>query len=267
MQTYDFSRSYFRFRIDLAAQPMVTLSHKPPTTVNNVRINLDCRIALTDRRAGTTQVFGLGVSCKTERVGAERDLWLLPNADFKPVVGEEDFLIIKSWQKKNMGVMRHPASLGPQPERQVGLVKEAWVNASVTFREVPGRVLGDVNAIIEGIRSERPLVCRSAYSAPGGDYDVVIDHPVKTINFSEREGVYQTDTGPILLPDLSPERLGREEKLIGCLDLAYSALNASSWAEFIVNAPTQLAPDISVNHYAQPRRIEGMVNQIIEVLD
>lgn len=265
MLTYDFSRSYFRFRVDLATQPMVTLSHQPPTTVNNVRINLDCRIALTDRRAGETHVFGLGASCKTERVGAERDLWLLPNADFKPVVGAEDFLIIKSWQKKNMGVMRHPASLGPQPERQIGLIREAWVDASVTFREVPGRVLDDVNAIIEGIRSQCSLVCRSAYSTP--DYDVVIDHPVKTINYSEREGVYQTDTGPVLLPDLSPERLAREEKLIGCLDLAYSALNASSWAEFLVNVPTQLTPEVSVNHYAQPRRIEGMLNQIIQVLD
>ena len=33
--------------------------------------------------------------------------------------------------------------------------------------------------------------------------------------------------------------LSTEEKLIGCLDLAYSALNASNWAEFIVNVPTQ----------------------------
>jgi len=264
MLTYDFSRSYFRFSVDLANQPMVTLSHQPPTTVNNVRINLDCRLALTDRSVKKTHVFGLGTSCKTERVGSERDLWLLPNADFKPVVGAEDFLIIKSWQKKNMGVMRHPASLGPQPERQIGSVKEAWVEASLTFREVPGRVLNDLNAIIAAIRSERPLVCRSAYST--NDFAVVIDHPVKTINYSERDGVYQTDTGPILLPDLSPERLAHEEKLIGCLDLAYSALNASSWAEFVVNVPTQLAPDISVNHYARPRRIEGMVNQIIEVL-
>lgn len=265
MLTYDFSRSYFRFRVDLAAQPMVTLSHKPPTTVNNVRINLDCRIALTDRQAGKTHVFGLGASCKTERVGADRDLWLLPNADFKPVVGTEDFLLIKSWQKKDMRVMRHPASLGPQPERQIGLIKEAWVDASLTFREVPARVLDGVDAIIEGIRSERPLVCRSAYSVSG--YDVVIDHPIKTINYSERERAYQTDTGPVLLPDLSPERLRREEKLIGCLDLAYSALNAPDWAEFIVNVPTELSPDISVNHYSQPRRIEGMVNQIIEVMD
>lgn len=265
MRTYDFSRSYFRFRIDLAAQPMVTLSHRPPTTENNVRITLDCRLALTDRRSGNTHIFALGASCKTERVGAERDLWLIPNADFKPVIGSEDFLIIKSWQKKNMGVMRHPASLGPQPERQIGLVKEAWIDAAVTFREVPGRVLEDVSAIIEGIRSERLLVCRSSYSA--GDYDVVIDHPVKTINYSERESVYQTDTGPVLLPDLSPERIAREEKLIGCLDLAYSAVNAPSWAEFIVNVPTPLSPEISVNHYAQPRRIEGMHNQIIEVMD
>src|SRR6185295_10048639 len=109
----------------------------------------------TDRRSGKTLVYGLGASCKTERVGAERDLWLLPSADFMPVVGEEDFLIIKSWQKRGMGVMRNPPSLGPQPERQVGLVKEAWLTSGVTFREMKGRALENIDQIIEAIRGER----------------------------------------------------------------------------------------------------------------
>jgi hypothetical protein len=264
MLTYDFSRSYFRFRVDLKAQPAITLSHVPPTTVNNVRINLECRCALTDRKTGRTTIYALGASCKTERVGGPGDLWLLPNGDFCPVVSDEYFLITKSWQKKQMGVMRNPPSLGEQPERQIGLVDEAWVNAGVTFREVAGRRLETIEEIIAGIRGDQPLVSRTEYSQ--GDYDVVIDHPVKTINYSERESVFQTDTGPILLPDLSPERIQKEEALIGCFDLAYSAFNATDWAEFIVNAPTELSPEISVNHYSQPRRIEGTRNAIIEVL-
>ena len=261
--TIDFSRSYFRFRVDLTAQPAITLSHKMPTSVNNVRINLECRCSLTNKKTGLSRVYGLGASCKTERVGSERDLWLLPNADFAPVVSDVDFLIIKSWQKKGMGVMRNPPTLGPQPERQIGLVKEAWATSSVEFRSVPGKILTRTEAIIAAIRSDRPLVSHTEFSQ--GDYTVTIDHPVKTINYSERENVFQTDTGPILLPDLSPERVAKEESLVGCLDLAYSAFNAETWAEFIVNVPTELTPGLSVNHYARPVRIENAKNWIVEL--
>lgn len=263
-ETIDFSRSYFRFRVDLAAQPAITLSHKMPTTVNNVRIDLECRCELTNKKTGLSRVYGLGASCKTERVGSDKDLWLIPNADFAPVVSDVDFLIIKSWQKKGMGVMRNPPSLGPQPERQVGLVKEAWATSSVEFRMVPGRALAGIGEIIQAIRGDRPLVSHTEYEQ--GDYRVVIDHPIKTINYSERENVFQTDTGPILLPDLSAERLSREESLVGCFDLAYSAFNAANWAEFIVNVPTELTAGVSVNHYAKPVRIEGTKNVVMEML-
>ncbi len=257
-------RSYIRFRVDLAEQPAITLSHDPPTTVNNVRIQLECRCAVTDGRTGQTEVFGLGAACKTERVGAEQDLWLQPNADFNLVASEENFLIIKQWQKKDMGVMRQPASLGPQPQRQVGRVDEAWTAFELVFREQPARQLDSIEQIIAAIRGDNPIVARTAYDE--GDYRVVIDQPVKTINYSERENVFQTDTGPIVLPDLRPQRLDAESQLVGCLDLAYSAFNAADWIEFIVNVPVELSADIRVDHYAQPRRIEPVENTLFELV-
>ncbi len=260
--TIDFSRSFIRFRVDLAAQPAITLSHKPPTTVNNVRIGIECRCELVHRPTGTRRIYALGTSCKTERVGAARYLWLEPNADFCLVLSAEDFLIIKNWQKCNMGVMRFPPSLGVQPERQIGNPREAWVESSITFREVPAaRTLDSVEAIMAAIRTDQPIVSHTEYD--DGDYRVVIDHPVKTVNFSEREGVFQTDTGPILLPDLSPARLAAEPALIGCLDLAYSAFNARDWAEFIVQAPTPVSEGIEVNHYSRPRRIANTRNVLL----
>jgi hypothetical protein len=265
METLDFSRSYLRFRVDLEAQPAITLSHKMPTTVNNVRINIECRCEITDRRDNRRTVYALGAACKTEQVGAPRDLWLEPNADFSLIASAEEFLILKSWQKNDMGVMRNPPTLGVQPERQTGNVAEAWTAFGIDFQDASGRHLDSVESIIEGIRGDRPLISRTAYN--DGDYHVVIEHPVKTINYSERENVFQTDTGPILLPDLSAARLSSEHKFIGCFDLAYSAFNAPDWAEFIVNVPTPLSPEISVNHYSRTRRIEGAENMIIEVAE
>lgn len=128
-----------------------------------------------------------------------------------------------------------------------------------------GRTLSSLSEIITAIRGDRALVSRTEYN--DGDYRVVIEHPVKTINYSEREHVFQTDTGPVLLPDLSQARLDRCNRLVECFDLAYSAFNSPDWAEFIVNVPTFVADGVTVNHYSRPRRIEPAVNSLIEVLD
>ena len=256
----DFSRSFIRFRVDLTTQPAITLSHKPPTTVNNVRIGIECRCEIRHRASGLWRIYALGASCKTERVGAARDLWLEPNADFCLVLADEEFLIIKNWQKRNMGVMRYPAELGAQPERQIGDPREAWVESSARYCEVPVQALDSVEAIIAATHTENPIISRTEYEENG--YEVVIEHPVKTLNTSEREGVYQTDTGPVLLPDLSAARIASESALVGCLDLAYSAFNARDWAEFIVMAPTPLTSELSVNHYSLPRRIEHVRNTL-----
>jgi hypothetical protein len=262
MQTIDFPRAYVRFRIDLAAQPAITLSHKAPTTLNNVRINLECRTTITDPPGKTTE-FVLGAACKTERVGAPKDLWLEPNANFNLVASREDFLVIKSWQKCGMGVKLVPETLGVQPERQVGKVKDAWVGFSVDTPSAPATELTTIEEIIAAIRGDRPIVSRTEYTQAG--HRVVIEHPVKSINYSERENVYQTDTGPVVLPDLSEARLAKEGGLIGTLDMAYSAFNARDWAEFIVKVPTALSPDIKVNHYSKPVHIDGTRNSLLLV--
>lgn len=263
MNSIDFSRSYFRFRVDLHAQAAITLSHTPPTSENNVRINLESVCVLTNSKTGQSTRYVLGASCKTERVGGPGDLWLQPNADFCPIVSDEDFLILKSWQKNDMGVMRNPATLGMQPERQIGKAREAWTEFSTTVREAPGTELKTLEEIVAGIRSDDPLVSHTEYTE--GDYHVAIAHPIKTINFAERDGVYQTDTGPLLLPDLSAERIEREENIIGCFNLAYSAFNAPDWAEFIVNVPTPLTAEIGSNHYSRSRRIEGVRNSVVRL--
>lgn len=265
MHTIDFAGSYLRFRIDRQAQAAITVTHAMPTTVNNVRINIECRCELIDLRTSRSHVYVLSASCKTERVGADRDCWLEPNADFCLAISNEEFLTFKSWARQGLPVARHPEAAGVPMERQSGLCCEAWTDHTFQLHRARGRSLNSIEMIIDAIRGDRPLVSHTEYQ--NGDYRVVIDHPIKTINYSEREGVFQTDTGPILLPDLSPERLARCERLIECFDLAYSAFNSTGWAEFIINVPTPVTDDISVNHYSRPRRIEPVQNMLIEVLD
>jgi hypothetical protein len=164
-----------------------------------------------------------------------------------------------------MPVDKHPDAVGVPLERQAGRSAEAWTEYGYELRKSRGQALPTVDKIIEAIRSDRPIVARTTYE--DGDWEVTIDHPAKTLNYSERDGVYQTDTGPILLPDLSPERLRRGGRLVECFDLAYAAFNSTGWAEFIINVPTPVGAGLSVNHYSKTRRIEPVTNSLFEVTD
>jgi len=72
------------------------------------------------------------------------------------------------------------------------------------------------------------------------------------MNVNERDWIYQTDTGPVLLPDFSQDT----EHLIETLYLAYVAVNSPDWAEFIVQTPTPLNDEIAVNHYSKAVRLQ-----------
>ena len=260
MKSFDFSRSSLLFRVDLKQKQPITLSNESPTTLNNARINLECICDITDINAQQSMRYVLGASCKTELVGVSKGIWTEPNGDFCLVASEEEFMIIKSWQKNNMGVKRHPESLGIQPERQLGSVKDAWVSFHINIAEVNAVVL-DTLGIIDAVFANKRLVSRIEYT--NGNYHVRIDQPVKTINVNERDNIYQTDTGPIILPDFIKTKTS--SRMVGIFDLAYSAFNCNSWAEFIVNVSTPVGEEISVNHYSKSRRIENMNNVILGI--
>lgn len=263
MQTIGFDRSFIRFRIDQLLQPPITVTHEMPTTVNNVRINVESRCELIDLKSERSSVYLLGASCKTERVGAQRDCWLQPSADFCLVASDEEFMAIKSWASSCIMGDKHPYAVGTPQERQAGLVRDAWPEFRLQLRPAQGRPLTSIEAIIAAIQGDKPIVAHTEYTQ--GDYRVVIDQPVKTINYSEREGVYQTDTGPIIVPDLSPQRLARCERLVECFDLAFSTFNSENWVEFIINTKTPVADGVTVNHYSEPRRVEPAQNVLLEV--
>ena len=265
MQTIDFSRSYLRFRVDPRVQPAITVTRPMPTSELNVRINLECRCELYNRDTNARFEYVLCASCKTELVGADRDIWMEPNADFCVVASRDEFMVLKSWARCEMAVEKHPDVLAVPQERQSGRCREAWAAYDIQCNLSRGRALRSVDEIVASIRGDKPIVARIEYQ--DGPWSVAIDHPVKTINYSEADEVYQTDTGPILLPDLSEGRLARGDRMIDCFDLAYAAFNSAGWAEVIINAATEIGGGMSVNHYSKARRIEPAVTSLIEIVD
>ena len=250
MRQVDFSRSFVTFRIDALKRPPMTASHKPPYSLNNARIQVECRCTITERDTGEVQAYVLGASCKTERVGVERDVWTEPNADFAPIFSERQFMHVKTYAKCGTDVELYGQDGGRQSDRQSGMISEAFDDVRVDLAECDGEEVAAARAIIDATLAARPLVARTSFETER--YVAVVEYPVKTMNVNERDGIYQTDTGPLLFPDLDRD----PENLITGFELAFAAFNSPSWTEFIIRKPTPVAETVDVQHYSQVVRVD-----------
>jgi hypothetical protein len=252
----EFSRSTMTFRIDLDVIPPRTLSHQPPYPLNNARVQLDCRCRITDRETGRVHTIVSGASCKTERVGAEAELWLQPNADFVPLFSDEEFMHIKTFARAGTVAQLHPPGSGLQSDRLRVPIEGTFTRVHLDLVERVGERLEGPAAIVDAVLANEPLV--GIHRIESTRYSATVEYPIKTINANERDAVYQTDTGPILFPDLDCD----PTELLSNVELAFTAMNAPDWAEFVVRAPTLIADGVEVHHYSRAVRLDGIVNEL-----
>ncbi len=261
MKVLEFARSTILFRIDLDVLPPPTLSHKPPFAMNNARIQIDSVCRITERDNGRLHTFILGGDCKTERVGAEADLFLDPNADFIPIFSDDAFMHIKTFARAGTRAQAYPPGSGEQSDRLTATIVETFVDAHLDLVEHEGERLADGKAIVDAILANDLIV--GIHRLSTDRYDVEIEYPAKTINANERDIVYQTDTGPILWPALERD----PGDLLTGLELAFTAANAPDWAQIIVRGRTPIAADVEVYHYANSIRVEGIANEFYRLPD
>src|SRR5262249_23686702 len=155
------------------------------------------------------------------------DIWHEPAADMCLAASAEEFLVLKSWDRNNRGVMLSPPSLGPQPERQAGKNADAFDNLRIDVRETRGRLLESPADVVATVLGNRPVVGQSEFTVAGGGR-VLLEYPVKVVNVSEREEFYQVDTGPVLIPD--PESFDGTHA-ISALRVAFIAHNSLGCTE------------------------------------
>jgi hypothetical protein len=257
----EFARSTILFRIDLDVLPPPTLSHKPPFQMNNARIQIDGVCRITERASGRVHSLTLGGDCRTERVGATADLFLEPNADFVPIFSDAGFMHIKTFARAGTKAQAYPPGSGEQSDRLTSKLTETFVDAHLDLVEREGELLADGEAIVASILANDVIV--GIHRLQTDRYDVEIEYPVKTINANERDIVYQTDTGPILWPDLERD----PGDLLTGLELAFTAANAPDWAQIIVRTRTSIADGVEVYHYANSIRVEGIANEFYRLPD
>jgi len=259
VRVLEFARSTLTFRIDLDKIPPRTLSHRPPYAMNNARVQLDCRCRISDRLTGRTHTIVLGASCKTERVGADADLWLEPNGDFIPLFSDDEFMQIKTFARAGMVAQLHPPGSGAQHDRLRTPIQGTFERVHLDLVEREGEPLKSAAMIVDAVLANGILVGIHRYESDR--YRVEIEYPIKTINANERDMVWQTDTGPILFPDLDVE----PEELLSKVELAFTACNDPGWAEFIVRVRTHLVDGVEVYHYSKTVRLDGIVNELYRI--
>ena len=113
----------------------------------------------------------------------------------------------------------YPPSRGMQPDRQVEKIADAFDTSSVDLKEIEGSPLSTSQEVVEATLENHLLVART--HVQNSRYIATIEYPVKTINANQRDWVYQTDTGPVLYPDLDRE----PEAMIAGMELAFGAFN------------------------------------------
>jgi len=192
---------------------------------NSPRFLVESRCRIADGPSGDSETFCQCASCKSEDTFAEKDLFYEDNYDFLPVFGERNGIIFrrKAWLNENYKTV--------QP------VEAMWGGPILCLVEADTvRELSTTSEIRVATRRAEPIVAQTEISSEETGLRVLIECPVKTMNMQDRGDLYQVDTGPILLPDLTR---GYENAAEG-LSLAFVAFNRPDVADFVVEVPTPI---------------------------
>ena len=249
-EVIDFSSSFMIFRLDTEYVNPKSVSHAPPFSVNNARINHECIATLKDKRTSKKEIHYLGASCKTERVGVDSDIWTEPNADFVPVFSKNHYLNIKTFEHAQIEIPLYPPKLGTQSSRQWGSIDENFSSVKQIVNKIPGKVINKIDAILDSTFEGNKL--NAITTIENENYIYSLEYPIKTMNVNEKDKIFQTDTGPVLFPNLNK----KFDDIFRDIEMAYIAFNRFDYAEMIVRKEKELNSKIKVFHYHEKYNLE-----------
>ena len=212
---------------------------------NRARFWVESRTRVVDEKEGKTEDFYQCGSCKGEETFAEKDLLRARDNsyDFLPVFGSVDSVIFR----------RFAAAPAGGDYRQMAPSDSWWGGMIYRLTEAaPIHVLDTNEKIRTATHAELPLIVQTRICNEQTQMRAIIEFPVKTMNINDDRDMYQVDTGPVVFPDLS-RRYGR---MVESLSLAYEAINAPHFADFLLEVRTPVVVDgkhvCDVYHYSEP---------------
>ena len=242
-----------------------------------VRVAIESRIIVYDDAAGTATAYYLGASCKSEDTyGVNKDyseegfkpgantLLQDPNYDFTWIIGGRSAVIFRrALNAEGYRDVRADATEA-WGESRLQLWPAAGVQAIPTDQFEPAARATDAGDTLVG---------QTEIADPTMALRALIEYPVKTMNVSRERGistkdsgrVWQIDTGPVGVPDLSR----RYDPPISAFSLGFIATISihPDAADFVLEQPTPLPPPndaVHVLHYSKPFSLRA-VNRLVSI--
>ncbi len=161
------------------------------------------------------------------------------NYDFTPIFGPEYGLVFRRYAYLNEMYRRTPEAA------------TMWGGQRYSLKEpIDCRLLNTNEEIRVATIADDLLVAQTEISNLDLGLRAIIEYPVKTMNIHNERNLYQVDTGPVLLPDLSKHY----ERIVDAIQLAYVAFNVPQFADFVVEQPTAIVEDgeevAKIHHYS-----------------
>lgn len=235
-----------------------------------VRVAIESRTVVYDDAAGAATAYYLGASCKSEDTyGVRKDygetgfrpgantLFADPNYDFTWIIGVGSAVIFRR-------ALPQAGQTGPTGYREVRAdTRKTWGESR--FQLFPAAEAYAIPAdrfepAARATEAGHALVSQTEIADPATGQRAVIEYPVKTMNVSregfpdgDRESVWQIDTGPVGVPDLSR----RHAPPVDAFSLGFIATISlhPAAADFVLEQPTPLPPPhegVQALHFSGP---------------
>ena len=195
---------------------------------NRVRFWVESRTRIIDEKRGTTEDYFQCGACKSEETFAEKGLFRKDNYDFLPIFGPIDGVVFR----------RFARGTPDSGYRQIAPAGSWW--GELVYRIKPAQplqVLDNNEKIRRATHAGLPLVVQTEIWDERTTMRAIIEYPVKTMNIHDERNMYQVDTGPVAFPDLST----RYDRAVESISLAYVAINAPHFADFVRETRTPIA--------------------------
>ena len=217
---------------------------------NTIRILIDSRCELTNKETGISEWFYLITPCRTEWMYRDDMLWKNdPNLEFVGIYSKNQY---------RHGHVQVQDKLRPQQD--FAIAKDIAVglpdfHPNLSFYNETTELINDRD-VVQTTLDLTPIIATTEVQSTDGKFKVIIEYPIKTMNFVKERNRFQVDTGPILFPDFELDSIHDIEKL----QLAFVCYNNRNIAEFVSRVPTVVGNssgnEIETMEYSKIKRVE-----------
>ncbi len=192
----------------------------------HVRFALEASCVVKEEKSGTVSEFFLGAPCRSEYTIAHRNLFQIPNGEWRMAFSHRNVLAIAS----RPSLESEPAEVGSLKER----FDDFWIDIRKYDRV---KELKNAAEVAKATLNNDILSVRSSYLERG--FRVSVEYPVNLMNLNVDGAQFQVCTGPVLLPDLKTWNGLEVERVF----VAHVAISDFGFVEFILRREVEAAPE------------------------